>query len=90
MQKQDYIDLLKDKPWQEMEDYFDKLPKAEVKKITTLDIDTDKWIQFTIDNFADAQQKWEEPKPDMLRHIWGCRTAIFEQQRTRTVWKVSP
>ena len=63
MQKQDYIDLLKDKPWQEMEDYFDKLPKAEVKKITTLDIDTDKWIQFTIDNFADAQQNWEEPKP---------------------------
>ena len=63
MLKQDYKKLLDDKPWQEMEDHFNNLPVTNIKPITQLDINTDQWIQFTIDNFDLAQQNWECPKP---------------------------
>ena len=62
MNKQDYENLLATKPWQEMEKYFDNLPVATVEPIASLDINTEDWIQFTVDNFDQAQQKWESPK----------------------------
>ena len=62
MLKEEYVSLLEEKPWQEMEEYFNRLPVAEIKSITTLDINTQDWIQFTVDNFDLAQQKWEVPK----------------------------
>jgi hypothetical protein len=62
MLKEEYVYLLEEKPWQEMEEYFNRLPVAEIKSITTLDINTQDWIQFTVDNFDLAQQKWEVPK----------------------------
>lgn len=46
-----------------MSNHFNSLPVIEVDKIANLDIDTEQWIQFTIDNFDLAQQKWEQPKP---------------------------
>lgn len=62
MLKEEYVSLLEEKPWQEMEEYFNRLPVADIKSITTLDINTQDWIQFTVDNFDLAQQKWEVPK----------------------------
>ena len=62
MDKLHYQNLLEQKPWQEMEDYFNGLPVADVKPIAQLDINTEEWIKFTVDNFDLAQQKWEEPK----------------------------
>ena len=62
MLKEEYVSLLEEKPWREMEEYFNRLPVAEIKSITTLDINTQDWIQFTVDNFDLAQQKWEVPK----------------------------
>ena len=41
MLKIEYQNLVKNKPWQETEKYFNKLPKAEVKPITNLNIDTE-------------------------------------------------
>ena len=62
MLKEEYVSLLEEKPWQEMEEYFNRLPVADIKSITTLDINTQDWIQFTVDNFDLAQQKWEVQK----------------------------
>ena len=62
MLKKDYLDLIKNKPWEEMEKYFDDLPKANVPILHTLDINTQQWIDFTVEHFELAQQKWESPK----------------------------
>tara|TARA_B110000977_G_scaffold144763_1_gene183726 strand:+ start:423 stop:1127 length:705 start_codon:yes stop_codon:yes gene_type:complete len=62
MLKNEYQKLLENKPWYEMEKHFDNLPVAEINPITQLDINTDSWTQFTLDNFDLAQQKWEIPK----------------------------
>lgn len=62
MLKEDYKKVLNDKPWQEMKEYFEDLPVEDVKLITTLNIDTQRWIDFTVDNFELAQQKSESPK----------------------------
>lgn len=58
----EYKQLIQDRPWQEMEKYFDSLPVADVPVINQLDIDTQQWIDFTVENFDLAQQKWESPK----------------------------
>ena len=63
MLKSEYQKLIQEKPWQEMEDYFNNLPIASVNPITQIDINTEEWIKFTVDNFELAQQNWEIPKP---------------------------
>ena len=62
MLKTEYQNLGENKPWQDTEKYFNQLPKAEVKPITNLNINTEQWIKFTVEHFDQAQQKWEEPK----------------------------
>ena len=62
MLKTEYQYLIKNKPWQETEKHFNSLPRAKVTPIANLDIDTAQWIDFTVEHFDDAQQKWEEPK----------------------------
>jgi hypothetical protein len=62
MLKKDYLHLLKNKPWQEMKDFFNTMPVHDIKPIAQLDINTDEWIKFTVDNFDDVQQKYEIPK----------------------------
>jgi len=62
MQKDEYKKLIDDKPWQEMEDFFEAMPPCDIKPIAQLDIDTNEWIKFTVDNFDDVQQKYEIPK----------------------------
>jgi len=62
MEYEHYKKLIETKPWQEVDDHFNSLPVAKVDKITQLDINTEDWIQFTLDHFKDVQQKWEKPK----------------------------
>ncbi len=62
MLKSDYQNIIENKPWREMEEHFNKLPVAKVTPISKIHIDTEEWIQFTVDNFELAQQKWESPK----------------------------
>ena len=62
MFKEDYKRIIEERPWQEMEQYFNDLPVAQVPILHTLDIDTQEWIDFTVENFELAQQKWESPK----------------------------
>src|SRR5210317_1649962 len=62
MLKKDYQQLIQNKPWEEMEKYFNSLPTAEVSVLHRLDIDTQQWIDFSVENFELAQQKWESPK----------------------------
>ena len=45
-----------------METHFDKLPLAKVEPMAKVQIETQDWIKFTVDNFDLAQQKWESPK----------------------------
>ena len=62
MNYEHYKKLIDTKPWEKVEKHFDSLPVADVNLITTLDIKTQDWIQFTLDHFRDVQQKWEKPK----------------------------
>ena len=62
MQLEEYKKLLDEKPWQEMENYFNNLPVADIKIIHKLDVNYEDWLQFTIDDFHNVQQKWESPK----------------------------
>ena len=58
MQLEEYKKLLDEKPWQEMENYFNNLPVADIKIIHKLDVNYEDWLQFTIDDFHNVQQKW--------------------------------
>ena len=62
MLKKEYRNLIENKPWHEMETYFNALKPIEVKCRYKLNIDEEPWIKFTLDNFDLAQQKWEYPK----------------------------
>ena len=62
MLKSEYEKLIRDKPWTEMSDYFNGQKEARVEKISRINIDPEEWIQFSIDNFDEAQQRWEYPK----------------------------
>lgn len=62
MLKSDYQSIIENKPWQEMEKHFGTLPVAKVEPIAQININTEDWIKFTVDNFELAQQKWESPK----------------------------
>ena len=62
MLKNEYKNLVTQRPWQEMEQHFDALPVQAVKQVTQLDLEPQKWVNFTIEEFDHAQQKWESPK----------------------------
>ena len=60
--KEHYHKLITEQPWIKMQQHFDSLGTVAVDPIAQLNINTNDWIQFTIDNFDKAQQKWEQPK----------------------------
>lgn len=62
MLKSEYEKIIEDKPWKEMSEYFNSQSPITVQKIGTIDITPEQWIQFSVDNFDLAQQKWESPK----------------------------
>ena len=64
MIKEEYTSLLLEKPWDNIDEYFgdlNLLPKTE--RVRRIDIDTEQWVQFTVDNFELADQNYECPKP---------------------------
>ena len=62
MEKQQYINLLTEAPWNHIDDFYKDKNSLSAPYITKIDIDSDAWIQYTVDNFDLAQQKWEKPK----------------------------
>ena len=62
MEKSEYVNLLESKPWQEMEDTFNDLSIVPIRSTKQFSINTQDWIDFSIDNFELASHKWEEPK----------------------------
>ena len=62
MEKQQYVDLLSDAPWDRIDDFYGNKDQVSAPYITKIDIDSDAWTQYTVDNFDLAQQKWEKPK----------------------------
>ena len=72
MDKKYYTDLINKKPWQYISDHFDNLKKFTPTVITTLDVNPEDWIKFSVDYFDDAQQKSEYPKD----HYSGFSTKL--------------
>ena len=62
MEKQQYVDLLSDAPWDRIDNFYGNKDQVSAPYITKIDIDSDAWTQYTVDNFDLAQQKWEKPK----------------------------
>ena len=82
----DYIKIVTEQPWQEMEDHFEDLPKAEVKPICQLDINTYDWIKYTIDNVDQSQHKWEMAKSHYtgLANKWAEVNNIVGRNKQNT------
>ena len=72
MKKEEYKNLVENKPWSFISDHFDNLEKFVPKKIATVDIDPEQWIKFSVDYFDQAHQNSEMPKP--LRKFPAPRT----------------
>ena len=51
MKKSEYVHLLATSPWKEMQNHFDSVSPIEVKSTKQLDINTNDWVRFSIDNF---------------------------------------
>ena len=62
MEKQQYVDLLSDAPWDRIDDFYVNKDQVSAPYITKINIDSNAWTQYTVDNFNLAQQKWEKPK----------------------------
>lgn len=63
MNKQDYVNLLHSKPWVEIDQHFGNMNLIEPQYVTKIDVDSQQWIDFSVDYFNDALQMWEEPRP---------------------------
>lgn len=68
MEKQEYVDLITQKPWKKMQKHFDALEPIDVKPLVQLDVDPQQWIDFTVENFHNAKQEWEMPKEHYPPH----------------------
>ena len=60
--KEKYVQLMSEKPWQDMETYFDSMEPYEPQPVCQLDIDPSQWIQYSIDRVEYANHQWEMPK----------------------------
>ena len=49
MKKEEYTDLIKNKPWQWMSDHFNQLEKFVPVKIAKCNINPEEWINFSCD-----------------------------------------
>jgi len=62
MNKDQYVNILEERLWDTVDEYFGDLAKVQVQKVNEIDIDPEAWIQFTVDNFELADQNHESPK----------------------------
>jgi len=63
MKKEQYVDLLKSKPWEEIDRHFGDFNNVEPNYITKIKINSQQWIDFSVDHFDNALQLWEHQKP---------------------------
>lgn len=61
--KDQYVALIKEKPWNQIKEVFKHIEPSVITKLSTLEINPEDWIQWTVDNIDLAQEKWECPKP---------------------------
>jgi hypothetical protein len=66
--KEKYVQLMLEKPWQDMETYFDSMEPYEPQPVCQLDIDPSQWIQYSIDRVEYANHQWEMPKAHYPEH----------------------
>lgn len=59
MEKDQYIELVNEKSWQWVKDYFDSLEDYVPFVKHSLDINPKQWIDFSIDHFDYAEQNYE-------------------------------
>ena len=57
-----YVDLVKQKPWEKIKEIFKDVKTVSIEKQTQIDINSNDWIQFTVDNIDSVQEKYEKPK----------------------------
>ena len=62
MEKNEYTQLLKDCPWDKIDNFFGDKNNYTPSLVNQIDIDQDAWQQFTVDNWDDMQLKWEYEK----------------------------
>ena len=62
MEKEHYINLLESKLWDRVDAFYGTDDKVPAPYVTRVNINSDDWVQYTVDNFELAQQKWEKPK----------------------------
>jgi hypothetical protein len=58
----EYVDLVKQKPWNNIKEFFKDQEPANIKILKKIDINPEDWIQFSVDNIDMAQEKYEKPK----------------------------
>lgn len=63
MNKDDYLRLLKDKPWEEIDQHFGELNRAKPVYIGKIDINPQEWIDFSAEYFDQAIQFVESTQP---------------------------
>jgi hypothetical protein len=83
MRKEDYKQIIDNKPWTWVKDHFDNLEKYVPNKLAQCEIDQDEWIKFTVDNFDQAHQNHEEPKPHY--NDFAKKLATFNKDIGRNV-----
>ena len=56
LKREDYLKILKEKPWEKLKETIKNNPRPNVKKQFKIAVDFKEVIQFTIDNIQDAQE----------------------------------
>ena len=69
MEKQDYVNILEERLWDRVDDYFGEKNNVQVSQVNHVDINPEDWIQFSIDNFDLADQNHEEPKAHYVEEM---------------------
>ena len=73
-----YASLVKEKPWNKIKEVFKNVDLVEIKKQKQINVNPDDWVQFTLDNIDNVQEKFEKPK-DHYSKISNTLAAINNQ-----------
>lgn len=57
-----YIEFVKQEPWNQIKEVFSSRGSHDISLQKKLNINSKDWIQFTVDNIHNAQEKFEKPK----------------------------
>ena len=57
-----YVEFVKQKPWNQIKEVFADRGSYDITVQKKLNINPEDWVQFTVDNIHNAQEKYEKPK----------------------------